>query len=114
MRDLPLNTPHDVLRAIALLEASGYEVRRAPKEYDPVADSVGSYDFAQRTRRSRYCAVVSEIMPKLRYTRGKLRISGERFATHLGVSVNYFRKCEAGREIPAPDLLDRWRNLLGL
>jgi hypothetical protein len=27
LRDLPLNTPHDVYRAILLLEASGFEVR---------------------------------------------------------------------------------------
>jgi ribosome-binding protein aMBF1 (putative translation factor) len=120
MSNLPPNTPHDVLRAIALLESSGFEVRRRrlrtrpQKEYDAAADSAGSYDFAQRVRRDRYRAVVKEFVPKLRVARGKLGISGPRFAPQLGVSVSYFRKLENGREIAAPAVFDRWRNLLGL
>lgn len=111
---LPANTPHEVYRAIALLQARGYVVTRpVNEEYNPRVDSLGSYRDAYIELRDRHRAVVAELLPKLRCARGELRISTLRFAPQLGVSRSFLRQCEAGKKIPAPDLFDRWRDLLG-
>lgn len=116
MLDFPIGTPHDVIRAVDFLESSGYVVTRAPINggYDPEADALGSYHDALAEIRGRHRVVVRALLPKLRQARGKLKMSTRKFAPHLGVSVSYLRKCEAGTEIPSPDLFSRWRTLLGL
>lgn len=59
MLDFPLGTPHDVIRAVDLLESSGYVVSRQPvnEEYDQEADSLGSYHDALAEIRGRHRAI---------------------------------------------------------
>lgn len=83
-------------------------------QYDGRADGLGSYLDAVAAIRERHIHLVTALLPALRRERYKLRISCRVLAAQIGVSESALNMWEAGKHIPNPALLSRWRDLLGV
>jgi Helix-turn-helix domain len=104
---LPDNTPHDVIRAVQLLERSGY---RVSGKYNPAPTD---YDAAIDEMRVKHRANVRSLLPTLQCYRNARHLTVEVVAAAIGVSPSLFASWEAGHRFPAADLFSRWCDLLG-
>jgi DNA-binding XRE family transcriptional regulator len=108
---LPDNTPHDVIRAVGLLERSGYHVSG---RYDPHADNIGSWNDGIKAMRVKHRASVRSSLPELINYRNSRHLTQEQIAAAIGVSPSLFCSWEAGHRFPPADLFARWCALLGV
>lgn len=84
------------------------------EDYDGILDGFRSYYGAIAAMRERHLTIVKKLRPALFWARHDLGISQQALATAMGVSDTLLCEWESGAEIPAPDMFDRWRNLLGV
>ncbi len=105
---LPDNTPHDIIRAVQLLERSGY---RVSGKYNP---ALADYNDAIAALRVKHRANVRSLLPKLQCYRNARHLTVDDLAAAIGVSSSLFGSWEAGNRFPPADLFSRWRDLLGV
>jgi DNA-binding XRE family transcriptional regulator len=105
---VPDNTPHDVIRAVQLLERSGF---RVSGKYNPGRDD---YDDAITALRVKHRANVRSLLPKLQCFRNARHLTPQDLAEAIGVPPSLFVSWEAGHRFPPADLFSRWCELLGV
>lgn len=103
----PDSLPHDVFRAVQLLERSGY---RVSGKYNP---SLADYNDSITALRVKHRANVRSLLPKLQCYRNARHLTPDALAAAIGVSPSLFASWEAGHRFPPADLFSLWCELLG-